>query len=86
MNRWTSSRSFRFAISVVLFLTSICFASRLANAQTVDGVFHGTVTDSTGAVLPGTTVEVKNIGTNLVRQAITTDVGFYTITQLPPGI
>jgi hypothetical protein len=56
-----------------------------AVAQTTSGGFHGTVTDSTGAVLPGATVQVKNLATNVVRQATTNSVGFYTITQLSPG-
>jgi len=56
-----------------------------AVGQTTAGGFHGTVTDSTGAVLPGATVQVKNLATSVVRQATSNSVGFYTITQLPPG-
>jgi hypothetical protein len=56
-----------------------------AAAQTVNGAFHGTVTDASGAVIPGATVEVRNLATGTVRQATTNSVGFYTITQLPPG-
>ena len=70
---------------VVFLCIALVSLGKLAAAQTVNGAFHGTVSDISGAVLPGATVEVKNTGTNLVRQATTTDVGFYTITQLPPG-
>src|SRR5712692_5772333 len=73
------------AISAVLFLTTVCSLSRPAKAQTVNGGFHGTVSDSTGAVLPGATVEAKNLATNAVRQAESDDTGFYTLVQLPPG-
>ncbi len=83
MNRKTFIGNF--AIRTVLFLTTVCLLSGLARAQTVNGGFHGTISDSTGAVLPGTMVEVKNLATGGVRQATTSDVGFYTITQLPPG-
>src|SRR5207253_11002369 len=58
---------------------------QLAQAQTVNGDFHGTVIDSTGAVVPGATVEVTNLATGLTRNASANQAGFYTITQLPPG-
>src|SRR2546427_309499 len=74
-----------FVIRTVLSLTTVCFLSGRAKAQTVNGTFHGTVSDSSGAILPGATVEVKNASTDLVRQTTTTGDGFYTITQLPPG-
>ncbi|HEY6274316.1 MAG TPA: TonB-dependent receptor [Terriglobales bacterium] len=84
MNRETRTRGF--AIRVVLFVTAVCLPGGLARAQTVNGAFHGTISDSTGAVIPGATVEAKNTGTNLVRQATTDASGFYTIVQLPPGV
>src|SRR5436190_12100064 len=83
MNRRRFIRDF--VIRTVLFLTTVCFLSWRAKAQTVNGTFHGTVSDSSGAILPGATVEVKNASTDLVREATTTPEGFYTITQLPPG-
>ena len=54
-------------------------------AQHVNGSFHGTVTDTTGAVITGATVEIKNQASGQQRQAITDDKGFYTITEVPPG-
>jgi len=56
-----------------------------AIAQTINGGFHGTITDTSGAVIPGATVQVKNLSTNFARQAATNGVGYYTIAQLPPG-
>ncbi len=84
MNGRTSTKGF--AIRVVLFLTAICLLGGPARAQTVNGAFHGTISDSTGAVLPGATVEAKNTGTNLTRQATADSTGFYTIVGLPPGV
>src|SRR5947209_9327851 len=54
---------------------------QLAQAQTVNGAFHGTVIDSTGAVVPGATVEVTNLATGLTRNASANQAGFYTITR-----
>src|SRR5690242_8577516 len=75
----------RLLVSCLLVLATVwCVNSRLT-AQTVNGSFHGTVIDSTGAVVPAATVQVKNLATNQVRQAVTDSVGYYTITQLAPG-
>jgi hypothetical protein len=84
MNCETSTRDF--AIRVVLFLTALWLLAGTARAQTVNGAFHGTVSDTSGAVLPGATVEAKNTGTNLSRQATADSTGFYTIVSLPPGV
>ena len=74
-----------FAVRTTVVLVSLLSLGMLALGQTVNGGFHGIVTDSSGAVLPGVSVEAKNQGTSLVRQATSSDVGYFTITQLPPG-
>ncbi len=43
------------------------------------------MTDTSGAVLPGATVKVKNAGTGLERTTQTTAEGNYTISELPIG-
>jgi hypothetical protein len=57
----------------------------MAMAQTVNGAFHGTVTDPSGAVIPGAAVLIKNLATGATRQATTNSAGFYAITQIPPA-
>jgi outer membrane receptor for ferrienterochelin and colicin len=59
----------------------------LAGAQTqiTTGVIQGTVTDATGAALPGVTVEVRNVDTNLTRTLVTENDGRFVFLQLPPG-
>jgi outer membrane receptor protein involved in Fe transport len=56
----------------------------LAFGQAV-GAMSGIVTDSTGAVIPGVTIEVTNAATGQVRTAVTDSDGYYTVLQLPPG-
>src|SRR6266568_1470206 len=75
----------RLAVVVLLGLLAIWGRPLPVVAQTVNGAFHGTVTDATGAVIPGVAVGVKNLASGAVRQGTTNDTGFYTITQLPPG-
>ena len=68
-------------------LTILVFALLLAPgvyAQS-NGSLTGTVKDPNGALVPGTTVTVKNTATNLTRNAITNDEGHWTVTVLPVG-
>lgn len=45
----------------------------------------GTVTDSTGAVLPGTTIALTNEATHATRTTTAESDGGYSLPQLPPG-
>ncbi len=58
---------------------------RLTQAQGLTGQISGTVTDSTGGVLPGVTVTVKNVGTGLIREAVTGTDGGYLFPDLLAG-
>src|SRR5271169_3330372 len=69
----------------MLLLLSLILAETFASAQTFRGTILGTVTDTSGAVLPGATVKVKNAGTGLERTTQTTAEGNYTISELPIG-
>jgi hypothetical protein len=58
----------------------------VAGAQNmlINGALHGTVTDVSGAVIPGARVVVRNLTNGQVREAVTGNRGFYTITQRRP--
>src|SRR5438094_5862556 len=56
-----------------------------ASAQTDRGTITGTVSDATGAVIPGATIEAKNVATGAVYQAGSSETGNYTLAQLPAG-
>ena len=60
-------------------------AGSVARAQTIRGTITGTVTDSTGAVVPGATVTVTHAATGIGTSAQTNREGLYTIPLLPPG-
>ena len=67
-----------------LWILSFCLVAvvlSVANspllAQSATGTISGTVTDTTGAVLPGVEVSITNAGTAQVRLAITGDGGRY---------
>ena len=56
-----------------------------ATAQTVTGTIQGVVTDATGGVLPGVSVQIKNADTGAVRDLTTNEQGFYNAPFLPIG-
>jgi hypothetical protein len=66
------------AIALLLF-------SAAAFPQSDRGVLTGTVTDSSGAVIPGATVTATNVATNVAQNTITTEGGLYAIPALPAG-
>jgi Carboxypeptidase regulatory-like domain len=55
------------------------------HGQTVAGTVTGTITDPTGAIIPGATVTVKNTDTGQVRAGVTNSTGYFSIPALPPG-
>ena len=67
-----------------LCLSLVVFVCGLP-AQTVDTAIQGTVTDSSGAAIPGATVIVSSSATGLKKQATTNSSGDYSITYLTPG-
>ena len=70
--------------------TSACVALALlfttpALAQETRATVTGTVSDPQGAVVPGVTVTVLNIDTNVSTEAVTNDSGVFTVQKLQPG-
>jgi hypothetical protein len=65
---------------VVLLLVSVgtCFAQSTATLS-------GTVTDPSGAVVPGAQVTVHSLATGLDRQITTDSAGLYVVPSLEPG-
>src|SRR5215471_3116403 len=64
---------------------SVVFCAAGASAQSTFGSIAGTVSDSTGAVLPGATITAKNASTQAIRTAVTGTDGTYLITNLDAG-
>jgi len=75
----------RTRLAVGILFTVLPLAVAAAQTQITTGVIQGTVTDETGSVLPGTTVEARNTATNLARTTMTDGDGRYVFLQLPPG-
>ncbi len=74
-----------FLTLLVLMVGALCFAPSVTMAQTSGGRIIGTVTDSSGAVIPGATVTAtREQAATIVTQ--TNEAGRYTLTGLTPGV
>lgn len=72
-------------IALILAMTVVAALPAWSQTQITAGVIQGTVTDATGAVIPGAAVEVRNTATNLARALITSADGRFVALQLQPG-
>ena len=82
--------TFRAASRALLFAALIptvplVIAGTQALAQSDTSSISGTVTDSTGAVVPNAKVAAKNDATGQTRNVTTNSVGAYTLTNIPSG-
>lgn len=77
-NAWWSKAGSSFFLLLILSLGAM--------AQDItSGTIQGTVTDEQGAVVPGATVEARNVDTNFSRTFTTDSDGRFTLLSMPPG-
>ena len=61
----------------------IGFCSVVSWTQT--GSISGNITDTSGALVGGAEVTVRNLETNLLRTTLSSNTGHYSVTELPVG-
>ncbi len=54
-------------------------------SQAINGTIEGTIVDTSGAVLPGVTVNITNTDTGAARSVVTNDAGLFRAPLLPLG-
>ena len=77
------SKEFTFRALLVLLLSFSAFDALAQTSGT--GALTGTITDASGAVVPGVAVTATNNDTGQQRTAKTGADGAYTLSLLPPG-
>jgi hypothetical protein len=70
---------------VLGLVVALCLLPAALAAQAVTGTILGTITDTSGAAVPGATVTLTNQGTGLMRTVVTDNAGEYTAPSLPTG-
>jgi len=78
-------RSFRYAIRALALIMVVSAIGMPLFAQNTTADVVGTVTDSSGAVIPGATVELTNVDTQEKRVLTSGGGGEYTFTLLKPS-
>ncbi|HET9742604.1 MAG TPA: TonB-dependent receptor [Terriglobales bacterium] len=73
------------AFGLLAFVFALSGTPMLGQATIATGTIQGTVTDASGAVVPGATVTVKNINTGQTIVRTTTSSGVYNSGPLTPG-
>ena len=72
--------------ALLLLVGAFCLAgANPASAQAVSGILTGTIVDSSGAGVPGATVNATEASTGAVRTAVTGESGLFRIPALNPG-
>src|SRR5215831_11444623 len=72
-------------VVVGFVLACTFFLSGQAYAQVSGATLSGTVTDATGALIPGVTISIKNRATGITRNVTTDEAGFYSTPNLQAG-
>lgn len=80
-----SPRAMFLGAALALLALFTILAPRTASAQADLGSVTGTVTDTSGAVIPNASIKVTNTATGAQRVSTSNGSGDYAITQLPAG-
>ena len=71
---------------VVFAAAMLClYVCTSAFGQTANATLGGTVSDTTGALIPGMTITATNTETGIVNTVLTNEAGVYQFASLQPG-
>src|SRR6185503_1631636 len=73
----------RFLVIAVLLCLSV---STLAFGQSNNATISGTISDASGALVPGVSVRATNNATGIVTSVVSNEAGVYSFASLSPGL
>ncbi len=73
------------ALVMLALVLLLSHRAALAQANTGDAQLNGSIRDQTGSVIVKAAVSLRNVANNQVYKASSNNVGFYTLTNVPPG-
>jgi carboxypeptidase family protein len=79
------SKTFIFGVTLLILVFLRVSVPVPLYGQVVGATLSGTITDVNGGSVPGATVSIKNVATEVTRDVKTNDLGFYTAPNLLPG-
>jgi hypothetical protein len=81
----TNPRNTRSGLIFALIFTLVFLAPIPMYSQVVGGTLLGTITDPTGAAIPGARLVIKNVATGVTTTVTTNSQGIYNAPNLLPG-
>jgi hypothetical protein len=81
-----NKRVARLLVWAFIIILALLTIPQLAQAQVLYGSLTGNVTDQAGAVVPGSQVELMNVGTGATKTATTDENGTYLFSDIQPGL
>jgi hypothetical protein len=75
----------RIAMRFATLLAVLALFPAISNAQSVYGTVQGTVTDSSGAILPAAEITATEVNTGFVQKTVSNSQGLYIFSSLRPG-
>jgi hypothetical protein len=75
----------RLSVIVAVVFAPLAWPALVQAQGNPSGTLTGTVSDSSGGVLPGVTVTARRVQTGLTQQAVTSTAGDWRLTALPLG-
>src|SRR6266851_5589140 len=87
MQRLSRLNRLRLPISQLALLILLLLGSTrsIVWGQNTTGTLTGTVTDSSGAVVPGASIVLKNESSGDIRRTLSNGDGFFSIAAVQPG-
>jgi len=71
--------------AAIVTLAVVLAVPRLLHAQAVKGGLLGNVVDDAGLAVPGATVTITEVNTNISYTAVTNESGYYVFANLKDG-
>src|SRR5689334_16518709 len=72
-------------LAMLVVLALVLAGAGYLTAQTTTADVVGRVTDASGGVIPGASVKLVNVDTNVTREIVANEEGGYVFNLLPPG-
>jgi hypothetical protein len=74
------------AMLILCVIAGMLTHTSFVDAQTAGlGTISGTVTDTSGAIVPGAKLKITNMATGVSRDSVTNSTGYYEVGALNPG-
>src|SRR5690242_2699413 len=74
------------AVFFIIFAAILTLVTPLAiHAQSSAASMSGTITDSTGAVIPDARIVLRNVDTNVEQSTVSGSAGAFSIVSIAPG-